>query len=144
MPYMVLIKCDDESTSWQRASSSVESQCSRGLANTNEPTMTERFAMSKWLASGLGLASDDSSDRWVSFTMNGSQEMGNVCAHHTTSSSQSSVSKKTPETNDSSKNFSRSRHRNTKCLRRIFNFYFKNISNNLQFAVHMFGWIAEW
>lgn len=113
MPYVLLIKCDDEVTSWQRASSSVESQCIRGLANTNELTMSERFAVSKRPAGSVGLASDDSSDSRVAFTMNSSQEVGNVCARDTTSSSQSSVSKRTPERHNYSYNFLSQGHRNT-------------------------------
>lgn len=55
--------------------------------------MSERFAAGKWLAGSIGLASDESSDSWVAFTMNRSLEMGNVSA---TSNSQLSVSKRTP------------------------------------------------
>lgn len=59
--------------------------------------MSERFAVRKWLAGSIGLASDDSSDRWVAFTMNSSLEMGNVCVCDAASKSQSSVSKRTPD-----------------------------------------------
>ena len=57
--------------------------------------MSERFAVSKWLTGSLGLASDESSDSWVTFTMNGSLEMGNVYACDATANSQCSVSKRT-------------------------------------------------
>lgn len=59
--------------------------------------MSERFAVRKWLAGSIGLASDESSDRWVAFTMNSSLEMGNVCVCDAASKSQSSVSKRTPD-----------------------------------------------
>ena len=61
----------------------------------------------------MSLASDESSDRWVAFTMNGSLEMGNVCAHDTTSSSQCSVSKRTPEIHNCNSQFLLQDHRNT-------------------------------
>lgn len=59
--------------------------------------MSERFAVRKWLAGSIGLASDESSDRWVAFTMNSSLEMGNACVCDAASKSQSSVSKRTPD-----------------------------------------------
>lgn len=97
MPSVVLIECDDETTSWQRAPSSVESQCNQALANTNRLTMSKRCSVSKCLTGSIGLASDESSESWVAFTMNGSLEMGNVYACDATSKSQCSVSKRTPE-----------------------------------------------
>lgn len=97
MPSVVLIECDDETTSWQRAPSSVESQCNQGSANTYKITMSERFAVSKWPAGSAGWARNESSDSWVTFRMNDSLEMGNICACDTTSNSQCSVSKRTPE-----------------------------------------------
>lgn len=112
MPSVVLIECDDE-TSWQRAPSSVESQCNRGLASTNELTMSERFDVSKWLAGSAGMASNESSDSWVTFTMNDSLGMGNVCARDATSNSQCSVSKRTPEIHNYTCNFLSREHRNT-------------------------------
>lgn len=48
--------------------------------------MSERFAASKWLPGSSEL---ESSDSWLAFMMNGSLEMGIVCA--------CSVSKRTPE-----------------------------------------------
>lgn len=90
MPHVNLTTCEDERASWQRSQSSVESNYLRGFANTS---MTTR----KRPGDGMSLDGDESSDRWVAFTMNGSLEMGNVCAHDTTSSSQRSVSNRTPE-----------------------------------------------
>lgn len=87
--------------------------------------MGESFAVSRWLAGSIGLPSDESSDSWVAFTMNGSLEMGNVCACDATSNSQCSVSKRTPETHNYTHKFLSREHRNTpmylfECLLSIF------------------------
>lgn len=76
---------------------SVEGQCNQGLANTNKLTMSKKFAVRKQVAGSIGLASEESPDSWVACTMNGCLEMGNVYACDATSSSQCSVSKRTPE-----------------------------------------------
>lgn len=75
--------------------------------------MSERFAVSRWVAGSIGLASDESSDSWVAFTMNGSLEMGNVCACDATSKSQCSVSTRTPEIHNYTHKFHSREHRNT-------------------------------
>lgn len=96
----------------------MESQCNQGLANANELTMSEGITVRKWQAGSVGLANDDEpSDSWVSFRMNSSLEMGNLCTHDTTRSSQCSVSRKTPEIHNYSSKFLSQDHRQAeKCF----------------------------
>lgn len=60
--------------------------------------MSERSSVRKWPAGSIGLTGDESSDSLVTFTMDGSPEMGNLSVCDITSkSAQWSVSKRIPE-----------------------------------------------
>lgn len=93
----------------------MESQCNQELAKASELTMSEGLTVRKRQAGSAGLASDEASDSWVTFRMNGSLEMGNLCGRDPTCSSQCSVSKKTPETDNYSSAFL-SREQTNKCI----------------------------
>lgn len=87
-----LTQCDDEKTSWQRSTSSVESHDDRGSTNDDQLTMTDGFDANKCLAGSGGLASDEVSDGCVACRMNRSLDVKNTYTLETASSSLCSVS----------------------------------------------------
>lgn len=85
--------------------------------------MCERFAVSKWLPGSAGPASYESSDSWLAFMMNGSLEVGNVCA--------CSVSKMTPEIHGDTSTLHSRQHRN------IWDLHVPNVSWEFSFLTFL-------
>lgn len=86
--------------------------------------MSESFAVRKWLTGSIGLASEESSDRWVAFTVNGSLEMGNVCVCDAASKGQCSVSKRTPEIHNYIYKLVSQEHRKHKSFYYLFDYVY--------------------